>query len=77
MERIHVDPAVMVGKPVILGTRIPVDLILRMLSQGVTPPEILEEYPNLVLADIHAALAYAADAVSHEMIYPLQVPQST
>ncbi len=65
-ERIVVDPAVMLGKPVIRGTRIPVDLILRKLGDGATDRDLLDAYPNLKPEDIHAAIAYAADAVALE-----------
>ena len=60
--RIEINPAVMVGKPVIRGTRIPVELILRKLSEGATEAELLDAYPRLARADIQAALAYAAAA---------------
>ncbi|MBI2849400.1 MAG: DUF433 domain-containing protein [Chloroflexi bacterium] len=67
-NRIEINPAVMLGKPVISGTRIPVELILRKLSEGGTEADLLDAYPRLTRADIHAALAYAADAVGHETI---------
>ncbi|MDB5431829.1 MAG: hypothetical protein JWP35_2945 [Caulobacter sp.] len=65
-DRIHRDPAVMVGKPVIKGTRITVELLLRECAAGLTPAEIVEAYPHITEADIQAALAYAADYLSHE-----------
>ncbi len=71
LERIIVDPKVMVGKPVICGTRIPVALILKMLGQGIPSEEIMREYPRLEEADIEAAIAYAADVVEHEDVFPL------
>lgn len=61
--RITIDPAVMLGKPCIQGTRITVELILRWLSEGRTHAELLEAYPHISEDDIKAALAYAADAV--------------
>ena len=67
-ERIEINPAVMLGKPVIRGTRIPVEIILRKLSEGATEADLLDAYPRLQRADIQAALAYAADAVAHETI---------
>jgi uncharacterized protein (DUF433 family) len=73
VRRITVDPEVMVGKPVIRGTRVPVAIILRMLGQGISPQEILDEYPRLERADIDAALAYAARVVEHEDVFPLSV----
>jgi len=68
IDRIEIDPEVMLGKPVIRGTRIPVELILRKLAEGETETDLLDGYPRLSEADIKAALAYAADALSHEKI---------
>jgi uncharacterized protein (DUF433 family) len=65
-ERIEISPNVMLGKPVIRGTRIPVELILRKLSEGASEAELLDGYPRLVHEDIRAALAYAADTLAHE-----------
>ena len=62
-DRIEGNPRVMLGKPVIRGTRIPVELILRKLSEGATEADLLDAYPHLTLEDIRAAVAYAADAV--------------
>lgn len=64
--RIEINPKVMLGKPVIRGTRIPVELILRKLSEGATEKELLKAYPRLTQADIQAAIRYAADTLSHE-----------
>jgi uncharacterized protein (DUF433 family) len=61
-QRISLNPDIMVGKPVIRGTRIPVELIVRMLAQGIPENEILQEYPRLQADDIRAALAYALAA---------------
>jgi uncharacterized protein (DUF433 family) len=58
----------MVGKPVIRGTRIPVELILRKLGEGATEEILLDAYPHLTGEDIRAAIAYAADVVAHEEI---------
>ncbi len=62
--RIEIDPDVMVGKPVIRGTRITVELIVRRFADGYTLADILDDYPHLTEEDVHAALAYAADAVA-------------
>jgi uncharacterized protein (DUF433 family) len=70
-ERIVVDPKVMVGKPIIKGTRIPVDAVIRRLAEGMSIEEILEEYPNLTTEDIKSALRYAAKVVSGEDVIPL------
>lgn len=67
-ERIEINPEVMLGKPVIRGTRITVELILRKLSEGATEVDLLEAYPRLTRQDIQAALAYAASSLAHETI---------
>ncbi len=64
-DRIEINPAVMLGKPVIRGTRIPVELILRKLSEGATQTDLLDAYPRLALEDIRAAFAYAAASESN------------
>jgi uncharacterized protein (DUF433 family) len=73
-ERIQIDPAVMMGKPVIRGTRITVELILRKLAEGETEAELLEDYPHLKPEDIRAAIAYGAASVAHEEIVLLEDP---
>ncbi len=65
-DRIEVNPAIMQGKPVIRGTRITVELILRKISEGADEGAVLEAYPHLTRADIQAAMAYAADTLAHE-----------
>ena len=67
-QGIEINPKVMLGKPVIRGTRIPVELILRKLGEGATEGELLDAYPNLKPEDIRAAMSYAADALAHEEI---------
>lgn len=67
-ERVELNPAVLAGKPVIRGTRIPVELLLRKLAEGATENDLLDAYPRLALEDIRAALEYAADAIAHEII---------
>ncbi len=57
-KRIAFNPRIMVGKPVIRGTRIPVELVVRMVAQGVAEAEILREYPRLQREDIRAAVLY-------------------
>jgi uncharacterized protein (DUF433 family) len=66
IDRVEINPEVMLGKPVIRGTRIPVELILRKLAEGATEADLLDAFPRLTKADIKAALAYAADTLSHE-----------
>ena len=61
LERIVIDPNICFGKPTIRGTRIWVSLILDFLANGMTPEEILAEYPHLEREDIQAAIAYGAE----------------
>ena len=65
-DRIEVNPRIMLGKPVIRGTRIPVELLLRKLGEGATEVELLDAYPRLTREDIRAAITYAAQALAHE-----------
>jgi uncharacterized protein (DUF433 family) len=67
-ERIEVNPHVMLGKPVIRGTRIPVELILRKLSEGASEADLIDAYPRLTREDIQAAMRYAADTIAHEEV---------
>jgi uncharacterized protein (DUF433 family) len=60
-SRIEINPKVMIGKPVIRGTRITVELILRKLAEGATPKDLTQAYPHLTEDDIAAAFTYAAD----------------
>ncbi len=70
---IRSDPAVMMGKPVIEGTRITVELILEKLSTGESWEQILSEHPRLTEGAIRAALAFAAEALRADVVYPLEV----
>ncbi len=65
------DPKVMMGKPTIAGTRITVEFILESLAAGETPEQMLEEHPRLKREDIQAALAFAAEALKADVIYPV------
>lgn len=67
-ERIEVNPDIMDGKPVIRGTRVPVELVLRKLGAGIAPEAILADHPRLTLDDIRAAQAFAADYLADEDI---------
>jgi uncharacterized protein (DUF433 family) len=71
-DRIEINPDVMLGRPVIRGTRITVELLLRKLGEGAPQGELLEAYPNLTLEDIQAAIIYAADAIAHEELLVLE-----
>jgi uncharacterized protein (DUF433 family) len=70
-DRIIIDPDVMVGKPVIKGTRIPVYLIVEFVANGMTEKEILKEYPQLRKEDIKAALLYASKCLEREVTVTL------
>lgn len=65
-ERIISDYKIMLGKPVIKGTRITVELILRKLAEGATPKEVILMYPHLDSDDIFACMQYAADIIAKE-----------
>ena len=65
------DPNIMMGKPVIAGTRITVELILEKLAAGETIEQILEAHPRLTRAAVQAALAFAAEALRADVLYPL------
>lgn len=68
-ERIEINPAIMDGKPVIRGTRVPVELVLRELGGGMTTETIIAEHPRLTAEDIRAAQAFAADYLADEDIF--------
>lgn len=70
-DRIELNPNVMLGKPVIRGTRITVELVVRKIAEGADEAAILAAYPTLSKADIQAALVYAADALAHEQTISL------
>jgi len=70
-ERIVVDPKVLVGKPLIRGTRLSVEFILDLLANDWTIEQVLSEYPQLVREDVMAVLKYAAEMAKKEKVYPL------
>ena len=69
LDRITVNPEVMVGKPTIRGLRITVEQILKALAGGVTVQDLLEDYPELEPEDIQAVLLYAAELASEEQVF--------
>jgi uncharacterized protein (DUF433 family) len=71
IDRITINPNVMVGKPTIRGLRITVEQILKALARGITTQELLEDYPELVPEDIQAVLLYAAELVSEEQVFEI------
>ncbi len=72
-ERITAHPDVLVGKAVILGTRISVELIMDLLARGYTRQQIIVQYPHLVADDVQACLAYAAEVLASERMFGLPV----
>jgi uncharacterized protein (DUF433 family) len=71
LKRIIIDPNIMTGKPIIAGTRLTVQYILGLLAQGMTIPEIIEEYKGLTEQDIFACLAFATEALDYTTFAPL------
>ncbi|MDQ7052578.1 MAG: DUF433 domain-containing protein [candidate division KSB1 bacterium] len=71
LERIILDPKIMVGKPVIKGTRLTVEYILNLLAHGATVEEILEEYPGVSREDIQACLLFATKSLANTSFMPL------
>ncbi|MBI5042418.1 MAG: DUF433 domain-containing protein [Nitrospirae bacterium] len=73
LERITINPDVMVGKPTIRGLRITVEQILKALAKGITVKELIEDYPELEPEDIQAVLLYAAELVSEEQVFEVGI----
>jgi len=73
MTKVYVksDPNIMMGKPVISGTRITVEMILEKLSAGETIEQMLDEHPQLTKEAIQAALSFAAKALKADVVYPV------
>jgi uncharacterized protein (DUF433 family) len=70
-DRIVVDPKILVGKPVIKGTRIAVEFVVDLLGRGYTREQVIEEYDHITKEDIQACLAYAAEVLRSERVYAL------
>jgi len=73
LDRITIESDIMAGKPVIKGTRLTVQFILKLLADGTTLEEILEEYEGLTREDIIACLRYASEAIDHSTYMPLSI----
>lgn len=71
LKRIELNPAILSGKPIISGTRIPVELIIKLIAQRWTDEQIIKEYPALEKDDIQEALLYAEKLIRNEEVYPL------
>jgi uncharacterized protein (DUF433 family) len=70
-SRIVIDPKILVGKPVIRGTRISVEFVVDLLAAGWSHEQVLESYPHISEQDIRACLAYAGELLREEQVYPL------
>ena len=70
-ERIAIDPKILVGKPVVKGTRLAVEFFIGLLAQGWSEAEVLRNYPGLTSDDIKACLAYAGEMMKSERVYPI------
>lgn len=75
-DRIVIDPDILVGKPIIRGTRLAVEFILDLLAQGWPEEEILRNYPGLTKEDIQACLRYASGVLKAEKVYPLDLVEA-
>ena len=72
-DRIVLDPAILIGKPVVKGTRLAVEFIIDLLAEGWSADDILRNYPGLTREDLRACLAYASAVLHAEKVYPLKV----
>jgi uncharacterized protein (DUF433 family) len=72
-ERIVIDPGILVGKPVVKGTRLAVEFIVDLLAQGWNEAQVLQNYPGLTREDIQACLSYASAVLRTERVYPLEL----
>lgn len=68
-DRIIVDPNILVGKPIVQGTRISVEFVIDLLGRGWTVDDVLKEYDHLTPADVQACLAYASEILKSERVY--------
>ncbi len=68
-DRITIDPKILVGKPIIRGTRVSVELVVELLGRGYTPQQIVEQYDHITAEDIQACLAYAGEILKEERVY--------
>ena len=76
-DRIAIDPGVLVGKPVVKGTRLAVEFVIDLLAQGWTEKDILCNYPNLDQEDIQACLRYASTVLKSEKVYVFSLPEGS
>lgn len=72
-DRIVVNPEILVGKPVVKGTRLAVEFVIGLLAQGWAEAEVLRNYPGLTREDIQACLSYAGELLEGERVYPVEL----
>jgi uncharacterized protein (DUF433 family) len=72
-DRITVDPAILVGKPIINGTRLSVEFVVGLLAQGWSEADVLANYPGISREDLLACLSYAQERLKDEQVYPIGV----
>ncbi len=75
-KRIVMDPNILVGKPVIKGTRLAVEFVVDLLAQGWDKKEIIKNYPGITNEDIEACLKYASEILHAEKVYPLELTEN-
>ena len=73
LKRITIDPNILVGKPVVKGTRLAVEFIVDLLAQGWSEPDILKNYPGLKREDVLACLTYVSEVLHAEKVYPINI----
>jgi uncharacterized protein (DUF433 family) len=70
-DRIHIDPGILAGKPVVRGTRISVEHVVDLLAQGWSVDQVVASYPGLTRDDVQACLAYAVEPLESEKVFPI------
>ncbi|MDB5288949.1 MAG: antitoxin [Phycisphaerales bacterium] len=73
-DRIELKPQVLCGKPVVKGTRISVEHVIKLLADGWSEADLLRSYPHLTSEDVKACLAYAGDVLANERVFPVGTP---
>lgn len=76
-ERIVVNPRILVGKPIVRGTRIPVEIVLAHLALDIDVESLFADYPRLTLDDVRACLTYAAGLVADENVFPIAITDTS
>ncbi|MHB1319819.1 MAG: DUF433 domain-containing protein [Anaerolineae bacterium] len=74
-DRIQVDPDILVGKPVIRGTRLAVEFVVALMAEGWQEEDVVDNYPGLTREDVRACLQYASDILASERVFPFAVPE--